>query len=371
VEGRVQLHVGDVYRQQGKLSLAGIHYRDAEEMMARSGETRWVVQSEAKQASLAVLNGRFGDAQALLIKAQDAAHTSLFAAQLSPVLSVTEAQLLLTIGDYTQAEARFNEACAQATAQQEPLLAADAVLGVAQVQLAHGELATALTTFLEAGRQYQQLESTSGDGDAVLGVAQVSIGQAQWDEALQRCDEALIRFNQSDDALGKADTLLAQGLAQRGKGEIEEAETCIAQALLLYQQQQQPLGEADAHYERAGLYLIRLELDNAASELQQAIASVERVMNTLSNPHQRSMFLHQYLELYAQAAITDVRRNAHERARTLLQNVTRVVGAQEIVQHLKAYEETVQTSGDDITEAEVRANKDLLKRLGQLRKGLR
>ena len=183
--------------------------------------------------------------------------------------------------------------------------------------------------------------------------------------------EALLRFNQSDDALGKADVLLAQGLAQRGKDEIEEAETLIAQALLLYQQQQQPLGEADAHYERAGIFLARLELENAARELQQAIAPVERVMHTLSTPQQWSLFLHQYAELYAQTAITDVRRNADEQARQLLQNVTRIAGAKEIIQHLKAYEETIQTSGDDISEDEIRANKDLLKRLEQLRKGIK
>jgi tetratricopeptide (TPR) repeat protein len=197
------------------------------------------------------------------------------------------------------------------------------------------------------------------------------IGQTLWDEAIQRCDEALLRFNQSDDALGKADALLAQGLARHGTDDIEEAESLIDQALSLYQQQQQPLGEADAHYERAGIFLERLELDNAARELQQAIALVERVMHTLSTPQQWSVFLHQYVELYVQAAITDVRRNEDEQARMLLQNVTRIVGAKEIIQHLKAYEETIQTSGDDITEEEIRANKNLLKRTGQLRKELK
>ena len=185
VEGRTQVSIGDIYRQQGKFPLAAIHYRDAQEQMTKLGETSWIVQSETKQASLAVLNGRLDEAQAQLTKAQNTARSSSFVAQLTPALLITEAQLLLTIGDYEHAGERFNEAHTQATEQQEPLLAADAS-GLARVQLARGELETAMTTFLEAGRQYQQLESTSGDGDAVLGVAQVLIGLTQWDEASQR-----------------------------------------------------------------------------------------------------------------------------------------------------------------------------------------
>ena len=138
-----------------------------------------------------------------------------------------------------------------------------------------------------------------------------------------------------------------------------------------YQQQQQPLGEADAHYERAGIFLAQLELDNAAREMQQAIALVEQVMHTLRTPQQWSIFLHQYSEVYVQAAITDVRRNADEQAHRLLRNVAPIIGAADIIQRLKAYEETIQIAGDDITEDEIRANKDLLKRLSLLRKAVK
>ena len=104
-------------------------------------------------------------------------------------------------------------------------------------------------------------------------------------------------------------------------------------------------------------------------ELTKAIALVERVMQTLRTPQEWSMFLHQYPELYAQAAITEVRRKQDAQARALLTTFTRIAGNKEIVQQIKVYENTIPTGGDEMTEAEIQTNKDLLKRLKQLRKG--
>jgi len=127
---------------------------------------------------------------------------------------------------------------------------------------------------------------------------------------------------------------------------------------------------ADAYNEHAGILLVRDELDAAIDELTKAIGLVEQVMNTLSTPQQWSMFLRQYADLYAQAAITQVQRHEDTQASTLLTSFVRIAGASEIVQRLKAYETTL-SSGDELTEDQVRTNKDLLKRLVQLRKGLK
>jgi len=235
-------------------------------------------------------------------------------------------------------------------------------------------LDAASTTFEEAGRQFQLLESTDGDGEAVLGIAQTLIGRERWEEAISRCEEALTRFNQSDDLIGQADTTLSLGLAHRGDGTLEEAETDFELALKLYQQQQQPLGEADTRYERAGIYLAQGKLEAARDELSRAIALVEQVMNTLSMAEQWSTFLQQYTQLYAQAAITLVRLNQDARvpeALAQLRSFGRIAGSHEILRQIKAYEETIPTSGDEMTEDEIRANKDLIKRLGQLRKGVK
>jgi tetratricopeptide (TPR) repeat protein len=259
----------------------------------------------------------------------------------------------------------------QAEEQQQPLLATEALLGLARTKLARGELDTASTIFVEARRQFQLLESIDGDGSAVLGVAQTLIGRERWEEAISRCEEALTRFNQSDDLIGQADTMLSLGLTHRGEGILEEAADDFELALKLYQQQQQPLGEADTRYEQAGILLARGSLDAANDELSRAIALVEQVMKTLSMPEQWSTFLQQYTSLYAQAAITLVRLKQNFQAAVQLQSFTRIAGSGEVVQQIKAYEGTIPTSGDEITENEMRANKELIKRLGQLRKGVK
>src|SRR5207253_7860680 len=126
--------------------------------------------------------------------------------------SLVEGQLWLTLGDFAQAEARFSEAHTQAEMQQEPLLAAESLLGLAQTRLSRGELEAAANTFLAAGRQFQALESTSGDGLAMLGVAQTLIGQKAWEQATADCEGALTRFQQSDDQVDRAEALLSLGL---------------------------------------------------------------------------------------------------------------------------------------------------------------
>ncbi|MBV9709050.1 MAG: hypothetical protein JO125_16775, partial [Chloroflexi bacterium] len=279
-------------------------------------------------------------------------------------------QLALTQGDFAQAEARFSEAYGLAEEQQEPLLAAEAVLGLAQTRLAHEELAASLDTFLEAGRQFQLLESVDGDGLAVLGVAQVKLAQKVWDEALENCEAALIRFHQCSDFLALADTLLIRGLAHGGKQELDEAFNDFEQALQLYHQQRKPLGVVDARSARAGIFLLRGDVERARDEQTKAITQVERVMHSLSTPQQWSTFLRQYAELYAQTAITDARREQHEQARTLLQNFARIAGSTEVVQYLKAYEGALSTGEAEMSREEVKSNRDLLKQLRQMRQDL-
>jgi tetratricopeptide (TPR) repeat protein len=151
---------------------------------------------------------------------------------------------------------------------------------------------------------------------------------------------------------------------------LDEALNHYDQALTLYQQQQQPLGESDTRFERGDVFRMRGDLDAAMNEFSKAIALVERVLKTLSTPQQWSTFLHQYAELYAQAVITEVRLNEDEQARALLTSFVRIAGLPPVEKYLKAYEDSLPTSGENMTEEEIRANKDLIKRLRQIRKGL-
>jgi tetratricopeptide (TPR) repeat protein len=204
----------------------------------------------------------------------------------------------------------------------------------------------------------------------MLGIAQTLIGQGQWDEAIEHCEGALLRFQQSGNAVGETDTIFALGLAHHGKGDQDEAAIKFEQAVTRYQQQHQPLEESDARYQRAGIMLENGQFDLAMDDLAQAIALVEQVMHTLSSPGQWSTFLHQYMELYTQAAITEVRLNQDNQAYTILSSFTRIAGRDAVKQQLKAYEDSIPTKDDELSEDEAYANKELIKRLGALRKSL-
>jgi hypothetical protein len=95
-------------------------------------------------------------------------------------------------------------------------------------------------------------------------------------------------------------------------------------------------------------------------------------MQSLSTPQQWSMFLRQYADLYAQIAMTDVRRNQDKQAQAVLHNFARIAGSAELARQLKAYEDalSVEENENGLSEAEIRKNKDIVQRLEQLRKGL-
>jgi tetratricopeptide (TPR) repeat protein len=249
-------------------------------------------------------------------------------------------------------------------------MAAEATLGLAQTLLAREEWPTANDTFLQAGSQFQLLESTGGDGSAVLGIAQVNIGQQNWDEAISNADAALLRFKQVGDEPAQAAALLTRGLANRGKDELAEAMLDFEQALHLYHQARNPLGVVDTRSARAGILFWRGDLDQARDEQTKAINQVERVMNTLAMPQQWSTFLRQYSDLYAQTAITDIRRGQDEQARLLLQNFTRIAGSNEVKQRLQAYINDIPIDDEELSAQELASNKDLLRRIELTRKGL-
>ncbi len=184
----------------------------------------------------------------------------------------------------------------------------------------------------------------------------MKLGQESWDETIDKSATAVTCFNQCGNHIGQAVALLTLGLAYRGKEDFEQALFNFEEALTRYQQQQQPLGIADTHAAYASIFLLRGDVERARDEQAKAITQVDRVMHSLSTPQQWAMFLRQYAELYAQTAITDIRRNQDEQARTLLQNVARIAGPQALTRHLQVYIDAMPTSSEDLTEEERRSN---------------
>ena len=130
------------------------------------------------------------------------------------------------------------------------------------------------------------------------------------------------------------------------------------------------MGVVDTRSARARIFLLRGNLPQARDEQAKAITQVERVMQSLASAQQWATFLRQYAQLYAETAITDVRSGADEQAYARLQAYVRIAGSRELKQFLQEYEETLSTHGDEVSEEELRINKDLAKRLAQIRKGL-
>ena len=104
--------------------------------------------------------------------------------------------------------------------------------------------------------------------------------------------------------------------------------------------------------------------------MTDAIALVERVTGTLPLPDQQRSFLQQYAELYALTAITQVRRDQDAAAQQVLGAYARIAGSRGVSDYIKAYEAQLPVGGEDVSAEEAQANKNLLKRLKQLRKFL-
>jgi tetratricopeptide (TPR) repeat protein len=372
-ESRALLGMGDIYYQYGQLEQARSAYREA---LTRAQEIKTLPSAdtvalvEIQQARISILTGDMKDAELHLQVAHEAIQTNPLTTQLEPLHEIVTGQLLLTQGDFLPVEQHFTNAYHLAEAVQHPFVAAEAMYGQAEAQLARTDLNIALETFLAVGRLFQLLESTNGDGLAILGLAEVNIGQEKWDEAQENCATALNHFQQASDLLDQADTLLVRGLIHRSKDETDEALADFEEALKLYHQQHRPLGIADACFACGSIYLLRGDLEHARQEQGKAILQVERVMNTISNPERWGTFLRQYAEQYAQTCITDIRRQQNTQARTLIHNFTRIAGKTDIEKHLKAYQDTLPTEGEEFSEEELRTNKALVKNLEQLLKGL-
>src|SRR5260370_8094611 len=125
-----------------------------------------------RRARLAVFAGRLDEAASFGASAYTIIEENDYASQVRPMALLVQGQLLLTEGDFSQAEARFSDSHNQAEALQEPLLAAEALLGLAQTRLSRSELDAASSTFLEAGRQFRLLEGNDGDASVILGLSQ-------------------------------------------------------------------------------------------------------------------------------------------------------------------------------------------------------
>src|SRR2546429_7755026 len=117
--------------------------------MEHLGERAGVAEAQVLLAQLAVFGGQLGEATAYLSKAASNITPVIYPVKASPLLSLVQGQLLLTQGDFVQAEEGFGAAYKQAEGQQEPQLAAEALAGMAPVKVFTREAECGSNTVLE------------------------------------------------------------------------------------------------------------------------------------------------------------------------------------------------------------------------------
>jgi tetratricopeptide (TPR) repeat protein len=124
----------DIHSKKGQMLQARNYYYDAqkrlEEQLPDPIYSIVTVETLARRARLAVFTGRLDEATSCLTSAQAILAENTFAPQMEPAVLLAEGQLLLTQGSFSQAETWFSRAYSHAEALQEPMIAADAQLGL-------------------------------------------------------------------------------------------------------------------------------------------------------------------------------------------------------------------------------------------------
>jgi tetratricopeptide (TPR) repeat protein len=148
VESRALLGLGDSYRELRQLELAKQMYLEARVRAAHpgtqstQGAIRYIAEAELRLTSLAMLAGNLDEAATHLDTVDEMIKQHALSGRVVPLAAIGWGHLLQARGDVTQAETCFREAHKQAEAVQDPLLAAEAMLGLAYIQRACDEQVT-------------------------------------------------------------------------------------------------------------------------------------------------------------------------------------------------------------------------------------
>ena len=155
-ESRALLGLGESYRELGQLAQAKQVYLEARACAVHSGPQEaqraicQIAEAELRLAGLAKMTGDLDEAATHLDASGEIIKQHALSGPVVPQAAIERGRLLQARGDIAQAEA-----------VQDPFLAAEVVLVLAQIQLAGNELEEALETFEVARRRFRDGLSTS------------------------------------------------------------------------------------------------------------------------------------------------------------------------------------------------------------------
>lgn len=184
-ESRALLGLGDICLQQGQFEQAKQLFMEAKATAERAShpDTKAALQHSAEVeldlGSLALLSRDLGEAERHLATADEMITQHALDGAVVPRAALTWGRLFQAQGHVVQAETCFREAQKQAEAVQEPLLAAEALLGLASIQQVRHEPEEALETFQQARRRFQWIEHPGGEEAASSGIAQINREEGQ------------------------------------------------------------------------------------------------------------------------------------------------------------------------------------------------
>ena len=128
-ECKALLSLGDVYQQLGQLNLAKHAYSDARTSAEELGEVAGAMYratAEINLARISILNGEMHEAESHLHTGTVAISKNPLARQLMPKAERVQGHLVLTEGNFTEAQQHFSHAYHQAEVYQDMQLAAEA-----------------------------------------------------------------------------------------------------------------------------------------------------------------------------------------------------------------------------------------------------
>ncbi|WP_152544782.1 tetratricopeptide repeat protein [Deinococcus phoenicis] len=268
---------------------------------------------EALEHLTAAYNLSAGSAQTLL-----AAHRSRGAILLSL------GALHLDMRDPEEAQRHFQEALAFSRQTGDQVIAANAMLNLAEVQQEVGETQAARSSYEQALQLAQEGQYRQVEASALMGLGQLALAGGQWVEAEAAYRRAGEIAWETGDLEGQLYALLHLGEVQEQLQALPEALGTLELALTLARQVGRPKAVCDVHRTLYPMYARSGDHPRALEHLEQLYQQEREILN--AEVEQRVQELTSHFELERaqhQAELTRLRLVAAEEAREVAEEEVR------------------------------------------------
>ena len=286
------LRLGRTLELAGEVQDAVIAYESG--MRALDEEERQEVRDALERLGLMVKGydpgGRFRDAPMPAPQTE----TDLLQAEKDPALAI---RLLISIGNAYLRQPQpgpaieaYEAALAHPGMADEPLLQAQATLGLALAWHQQGDLAKAQRAAEEALARFQNAGGKADSRHALSLLADILAQQGRLDEAVARFEEALPLYQLAQDPRGEAKTLAGLGEALLALGRIDDAQSVFLHALAIPAIQDDLASQWRAERGLGRCAMVRGQWDEAARRLERSLILIQSHRRDLRTDQGRVAF---------------------------------------------------------------------------------